>query len=128
MSGNPGGRPKDTVGHLVRASGSGEKCYKLLLEAVEGKLPGIRARDRISGAQYLIDRGYGKAPQEIIHGQTDNHTGVFDHLPMTTLQGLLKVFDTLESPEQLDELIRIAQAPVVEGKGGALELEQGPEE
>ena len=116
------------VGHLVRTSDSGEKCYKLLVSAVEGKLPGIRARDRISAAQYLIDRAYGKAPQEVIHGQVDSHTGVFDNLPMPKLQGLLKVLDTLETPDQLDELLRLATAPVIEGKGGALDLEQGPEE
>ena len=47
---------------------------------------------------------------------------------MPNLQALLKVIDTLDSPEQLDELIRLAQAPVIEGKGGTLDLEQGPEE
>jgi hypothetical protein len=32
-----------------------------------------------------------------------------------------------EGAEQLDELIRLAQAPVIKGDGGALDLEQGPE-
>ena len=33
--------------------------------------------------------------------------------------GLLGVIDTLETQEQLDELLRLATAPVIEGKGGA---------
>ena len=44
---------------------------------------------------------------------------MFENLPMSTLQALLKVIDNLDSPEQLDELLRMAQAPVIEGKGGA---------
>jgi len=47
---------------------------------------------------------------------------------MPKLQALMKVLDSLDSPEALDEFLRLAQAPVLEGKGGALGVEQGPEE
>lgn len=94
QSSNPSGRAKDMVGHIVRTSDTDEKCCQLPVDAVEGKLSGIRARDRILAAQYPIDRAYGKAPpQEIIHGQADIHTGVFDHLPMPKLQALMKVLE-----------------------------------
>ena len=53
---------------------------------------------------------------------------MFNYLPKHKLQALMKVLDSLDSPEQLDELLRLAQAPVIEGKGGAFDLEQGPEE
>ena len=56
---------------------------------------------------------------------TDRHTDLFNNLPMPTLQALMKVIDTLDSPEQLDEMLRLAQAPVIEGKGGALGPSRG---
>lgn len=112
-SGNPSGRPRDLIGRVIR-QWEEDNDYpivnvltSIVTKAEHPDVPSIRVRasDVIRAAEILLDRGYGKAPLEIIHGQTDNHTGVFDHLPMPKLQALLKVIDTLESSDQLDELI-----------------------
>lgn len=123
-TGNPGGRPKDLVGKIIRQYEEdhdfpiAKVLFAIALEGVHPFNPQIkpRTRDVISAAQILWDRGYGKAPQEIIHSEGDTHTGLFDNLPMPKLQALMKVLDGLDSPESLDELIRLANIPVVEGE------------
>ena len=67
QSGNPGGRPKvyQAVSEYIRQlAGPDAKCYvdKLHQIAVD---PHRDTRSRINALEILLDRGYGRAPQEI---------------------------------------------------------------
>ena len=124
QSGNPSGRAKDIIGKVIR-QWEADNDYpivkvlgSILLKGVHPEVPGLRVKvsDVIRAAEILWDRGYGKAPQEVIHSEGDTHTGIFNSLPMPKLQALMKVLDGLDSPEQLEEFIRVANIPVIEGE------------
>ena len=77
QSGNPGGRPKDEyrVAELARS---------YTLEAIDTLVELMRnaSDDRVRGtaAQALLDRGWGKARQEIAHDTKDPQEGYLDVL------------------------------------------------
>lgn len=64
-SGNPGGRPKKTPEQITLE----EKCKELTPEALatitQIMTVGENERNRLAAAQYVIDRGWGKARQEV---------------------------------------------------------------
>ena len=108
LSGNPNGRAVDLIGHMVRTTGTAQKCYDLLVQVVEGKVRGAQVRDRINAARYLVDRGYGQPPRTLqIEGQV-THTGVLDGQPVSVLRSLLAIADSIQSPEELAKLLDLA--------------------
>jgi hypothetical protein len=63
QSGNPGGRPKD-VGHVRDlARQHTEAAVLALVEALSAK----SERTRVAAAEALLDRGWGKAVQQLEH-------------------------------------------------------------
>ena len=63
-SGNPGGRPKGAI-HLIRSLCQ-NAAEAVIHEMIEIALdPNQRARDRISAASIILDRGLGKAIPQI---------------------------------------------------------------
>jgi hypothetical protein len=59
---NPGGRPKEVREVTALARQLSEVAIKVLAKiAIEGKNEGARVR----AAEVLLDRGWGKAPQEV---------------------------------------------------------------
>lgn len=59
QSGNPGGRPKGYAEFLEACRGHTQEA----LAVIVGALASENERIQIDAAQYLIDRGWGKAPQ-----------------------------------------------------------------
>jgi len=74
QSGNPGGRPKGThalATLILEETHDGEKLVRFFMDVftgqkVLGRTP--RLSDRIRAAEWLADRGWGKAPQTIDAG------------------------------------------------------------
>jgi hypothetical protein len=62
-SGNPGGRPKDSLGLRALAREHTESAIKTLAEIMRSKASPEAAR--VSAAVALLDRGYGKPAQAI---------------------------------------------------------------
>lgn len=66
QSGNPKGRPKMPDLKAVIANAlSEEKDGKSALEAIISSMRGKAARGDVRAAEFLLDRGYGKATQDI---------------------------------------------------------------
>jgi hypothetical protein len=64
VSGNPGGRPKGTVRRIRGLCQDAAEA--VIREMIELALdPNQRARDRISAANLVLDRGLGKASPEL---------------------------------------------------------------
>lgn len=61
VSGNPGGRPKGVAKTVRERTNEGEDLVEVLL----GIVASGSDRDKISAAQILLDRGWGKAQQLI---------------------------------------------------------------
>ncbi|MBK7352165.1 MAG: hypothetical protein IPI92_20110 [Gemmatimonadetes bacterium] len=74
-SGNPGGRPKKTPEQITLE----EKCKEMTPEALatitQIMTDGENERNRLAAAQYVIDRGWGKARQEVV-GTMDHNLAV----------------------------------------------------
>ena len=71
-SGNPGGRPKKTPEQITLE----EKCKEMTPEALatitQIMTDGENERNRLAAAQYVIDRGWGKARQEVVGTMAHN--------------------------------------------------------
>lgn len=66
QSGNPGGRPKDSIGLRLLVRTHTEAAIKTLVEVMRSKESPESAR--VSAATALLDRGYGKPSQAITGG------------------------------------------------------------
>lgn len=62
-SGNPGGRPKEDPELKALARAHTATAVETLVEIMKGKRSPAAAR--VSAAQALLDRGYGKPPQTV---------------------------------------------------------------
>lgn len=62
-SGNPGGRPKDTLGLKELARANTEEAIKTLVSIMRNKKASAAAR--VAAVAALLDRGYGKPSQSI---------------------------------------------------------------
>ena len=67
QSGNPGGRPKDAIKFSELARDHSEAALQVLVKALNSKIE----KNRITAANIIIERAYGKPPQEV--------KGNFDH-------------------------------------------------
>ena len=113
QSGNPSGRPRgtrDLAGYVLETTNGGKELVDALLSIARGAMPSValqegsrprkdqqvRPADQLKAIEMLLDRGFGRSPQQldIAHSVTDRP---LEHLSDETLRLLV------ESAEQLKE-------------------------
>ena len=123
QSGNPSGRPKgtrDLAGYVLETTDDGRELIDSLLSIARGITPNIavqegsrprkdqqvRPADQLKAIEMLLDRGFGRSPQEldVAHSVTDRP---LEHLSDETLRLLV------ENARQLEE----GSGVVVDGDG-----------
>ena len=123
QSGNPSGRPRgtrDLAGYVLETTDGGKELVDALLSLARGIVPNVavqegsrprkdqqvRPADQLKAIEMLLDRGFGRAPQQvdIAHSVTDRP---FANLSDETLRLLV------ESAEQLKE----GSGGVIDGDG-----------
>ena len=123
QSGNPSGRPKgtrDLAGYVLETTGGGKELIDALVSIVRGVVPSVAAQegsrprkdqqvrpaDQLKAIEMLLDRGFGRSPQQmdIAHSVSDRPLA---HLSDATLQLLV------ENARQLEE----GSGVVIDGDG-----------
>ena len=123
QSGNPSGRPKgtrDLAGYVLETTDGGKELVDALICIVRGDVPNVlvqegsrprkdqqvRPADQLKAIEMLLDRGFGRSPQQldIAHSVTDRP---LEHLSDETLRLLV------ENARQLEE----GSGVVVDGDG-----------
>jgi len=123
QSGNPSGRPKgtrDLAGYVFETTGGGKELIDSLLSIARGVMPNVTVRegsrprkdrqvrpaDQLKAIEMLLDRGFGRSPQQldIAHSVSDRP---LEHLSDETLRLLVG------NARQLEE----GSGVVVDGKG-----------
>ena len=123
QSGNPSGRPKgtrDLAGYVLETPDGGKELVDALVSIARGVMPNVNAQkdsrprkdqqvrpaDQLKAIEMLLDRGFGRSPQQldIAHSVTDRP---LEHLSDETLRLLV------ENARQLKE----GSGVVVEGDG-----------
>ena len=113
QSGNPSGRPRgtrDLAGYVLEATGGGKELVDALICIARGAVPNVatqkgsrprkdqqvRPADQLKAIEMLLDRGFGRSPQQldIAHSVTNRP---FANLSDATLQLLV------ENARQLEE-------------------------
>jgi len=113
QSGNPSGRPKgtrDLAGYVLETTDGGKELVDALLSIARGVMPNVavqkgssprkdqqvRPADQLKAIEMLLDRGFGRSPQQldIAHSVSDRP---LEHLSDETLRLLV------ENAEQLKE-------------------------
>lgn len=107
-SGNPGGRPKGLAAYVREKTRDGHALVDFFVqifngEAIDNKKP--KLADRLAAADWLADRGFGKAVQalELPEGQTG--------LPPVKVQILQVLASDPEARRMLDALAVKALPP-----------------
>ena len=123
QSGNPSGRPKgtrDLAGYVLETTGGGRELIDALVCIARGVMPNlavqegskprkdqqVRPADQLKAIEMLLDRGFGRSPQQldVAHSVTDRP---LEHLSDETLRLLV------ENARQLEE----GSGVVVDGDG-----------
>ena len=123
QSGNPSGRPKgtrDLAGYVLESTGGGRELVDSLVSIARGVMPNVsvqegsrprkdqqvRPADQLKAIEILLDRGFGRSPQQldIAHSVSDRP---FEHLSGETLRLLV------ENARQVKE----GSGVVVDGEG-----------
>ena len=123
QSGNPSGRPKgtrDLAGYVLETTDGGKELVDALLSIARGVMPNVPAQegsrprkdqqvrpaDQLKAIEILLDRGFGRSPQQldIAHSVSDKP---LEHLSDETLRLLV------ENARQLKE----SDSVVVDGNG-----------
>ena len=120
QSGNPSSRPKgtrDLAGYVLETTDGGKELVDALLSIVRGVTPNVpvqessrprkdqqvRPADQLKAIEMLLDRGFGRSPQQldIAHSVTDRPLA---HLSDETLRLLVESAKQLNpgSPTTLD--------------------------
>ena len=113
QSGNPSGRPRgtrDLAGYVLETTDGGKELVDALLSLARGIVPNVavqegsrprkdqqvRPADQLKAIEMLLDRGFGRSPQQldVAHSVSDRP---LEHLSDETLRLLV------ESAEQLKE-------------------------
>ena len=113
QSGNPSGRPKgtrDLAGYVLETTDGGKELVDALLSLARGIMPAVavqkgsrprkdqqvRPADQLKAKEMLLDRGFGRSPQQldVAHSVSDRPLA---HLSDATLQLLV------ENARQLEE-------------------------
>jgi len=116
QSGNPSGRPRgtrDLSGYVLETTGGGMELVNALLSIARGVMPNVpvqegsrprkdrqvRPADQLKAIEMLLDRGFGRSPQQldIAHSVSDRP---FANLSDETLMTLMLL---VENAEQLEE-------------------------
>ena len=106
QSGNPSGRPKgtrDLAGYVLETTDGGKELIDSLLSIARGIMPNVpvqggsrprkdqqvRPADQLKAIEMLLDRGFGRSPQQldIAHSVTDRP---LEHLSDETLRLLVE--------------------------------------
>ena len=112
QSGNPSGRPRgtrDLAGYLLETTDCGKELVDSLLSIARGVMPNVpvqegsrsrkdqqvRPADQLKAIEMLLDRGFGRSPQQldIAHSVTDRP---MEHLSDETLRLLVESANGLE--------------------------------
>ena len=123
QSGNPSGRPRgtrDLAGYVLETTDGGKELVDALVSIARGVMPNVqepkdsrprknqqvRPADQLKAIEMLLDRGFGRSPQQldIAHSVTDRP---LEHLSDETLRLLV------ESARQLKE----GSGVVIDGDG-----------
>ena len=123
QSGNPSGRPKgtrDLAGYVLETTDGGKELVDALVSIARGVMPNVPAQegsrprkdqqvrpaDQLKAIEILLDRGFGRSPQQldIAHSVSDKP---LEHLSDETLRLLV------ENARQLKE----SDSGVVDGNG-----------
>jgi len=123
QSGNPSGRPRgtrDLAGYVLETTGGGKELIDALVCIARGVMPNVavqkgsrprkdqqvRPADQLKAIEMLLDRGFGRSPQQldIAHSVSDRP---LEHLSDETLRLLV------ENARQLEE----GSGVVVDGEG-----------
>ena len=116
QSGNPSGRPRgtrDLSGYVLETTGGGMELVNALLSIARGVMPNVpvqegsrprkdrqvRPADQLKAKEMLLDRGFGRSPQQldIAHSVSDRP---FANLSDETLMTLMLL---VENARQLEE-------------------------
>jgi len=125
QSGNPSGRPKgtrDLAGYVLETTDGGKELVDALVSIARGVMPNVavqegsrprkdqqvRPADQLKAIEMLLDRGFGRSPQQldIAHSVTDRP---LENLSDATLQLLI------ESAKQLEEGSGVVEGQVIKG-------------
>jgi len=125
QSGNPSGRPKgtrDLAGYVLETTDGGKELVDALVSIARGVVPNVAAQessrprkdqqvrpaDQLKAIEMLLDRGFGRSPQQldIAHSVSDRP---LEHLSDATLQLLI------ESAKQLEEGSGVVEGQVIKG-------------
>ena len=112
QSGNPSGRPKgtrDLAGYVLETTDGGTELVDALVSIARGVMPNVPAQegsrprkeqqvrpaDQLKAIEMLLDRGFGRSPQQldIAHSVTDRP---LKHLSDETLRLLIEYGQQLE--------------------------------
>jgi len=123
QSGNPSGRPRgtrDLAGYVLETTDGGKELVDALVSLARGIMPNVpmqkgsrprkdqqvRPADQLKAIEMLLDRGFGRSPQQldIAHSVSDRP---FANLPDETLMLLV------ENARQLEE----GSGVVLDGEG-----------
>ena len=110
-SGNPSGRPRgtrDLAGYVLETTGDGKELIDALVCIARGVMPNVavqegprprkdrqvRPADQLKAIEMLLDRGFGRSPQQldIVHSVSDRP---LEHLSDETLRLLLRTLGSL---------------------------------
>ena len=112
QSGNPSGRPKgtrDLAGYVLETTGGGKELADALVAIVRGTMPNVavqegsrprkdqqvRPADQLKAIEMLLDRGFGRSPQQLDVAHSVNDRPLV-HLSDETLRLLVEYGQQLE--------------------------------
>ena len=123
QSGNPSGRPRgtrDLAGYVLETTDGGKELVDALVSIARGVMPNVAAQegsrprkdqqvrpaDQLKAIEMLLDRGFGRSPQQldVAHSVSDRP---LEHLSDETLRLLV------ENPKGLEE----GSGVVIDGDG-----------
>ena len=121
QSGNPSGRPKgtrDLAGYVLETTGGGRELIDALVCLARGVLPDVavqkgfrprkdqqvRPADQLKAIEILLDRGFGRSPQQLDIAHSVSNRPL-EHLSDETLRRLVESAKGLEegSSVMIDE-------------------------
>ena len=112
QSGNPSGRPRgtrDLAGYVLEATGGGKELVDALLSLARGIMPNVavqkgsrprkdqqvRPADQLKAIEMLLDRGFGRSPQQLDVAHSVSNRPL-EHLSDETLRLLVEYGQQLE--------------------------------
>ena len=125
QSGNPSSRPRGTrylAGYVLETTDSDKELVDALVSIARGVIPNVAAQessrprkdqqvrpaDQLKAIEMLLDRGFGRPPQQldVAHSVSDRP---LEHLSDETLQLLI------ENARQLEEGTGVVEGQVIKG-------------